>query len=157
MTSFSRIQYIKMAGELERRLEQFAARWGLDTPKPDEQNRYDLVLDGSLRITLFQSGDQIYLESHPGSLPADPRQAGEQLGELLRKQLAGLERHEEVLSMDTSSDDLLLFRRIPARTLELADLEKAIEAFSNRLEFWARELSGGSSRQAPLPMHIVFP
>lgn len=146
-----------MAGELERRLEQFAARWGLDTPKPDEQNRYDLVLDGSLRITLFQSGDQIYLEGHPGSLPVDPRQAGERLGDLLRKHLAGLEQHEEVLSMDTASDELLLFRRMPARTLELADLEKAIEAFSNQLEFWVRQLSSRPSHQAPLPMHIVFP
>lgn len=146
-----------MAGELEKRLEQFAARWGLDMPRPDEQNRYELLLDGSLRITLFQSGDQIYLEGHPGSLPTDPRQAEERLGDLLRKHLAGLERHEEVLSLDTSSDDLLLFRRLSARTLDLLELEQALEAFSNRLEFWIRELSGGSSRQAPLPMHIVFP
>lgn len=146
-----------MAGELERLLEQFAARWGLDTPKPDEQSRYSLVLDGSLRIILFQSGDQIYLDGHPGSLPEDSRQAGEQLGDILRKLLAGFEKYEEVLSLDPVSDDVLLFRRLPARTLDLANLEKAIEAFSNRLEFWMRELSGRTTYQAPLPMHIVFP
>lgn len=146
-----------MAGELERRLEQFAARWGLDVPKPDEQSRYVLMLDGSLRITLFQIGDQIYLEGHPGSLPEDPRQTGERLGDILRKHLAGLEKHEEALSLDPAGNELLLFRRLPARTLSLVDLEKAIEAFSNRLEFWVRELSGRPSPQAPLPMHIVFP
>ena len=146
-----------MAGELEKRLEQFAARWSLDKPEPNEQNRYSLVIDGSLRITLFQIGDQVFLEGHPGSLPEDSRQAGEQLGDILRKHLAGLEKHEEVLSLDPAGDDLLLFRRLSAKTLDLADLEKAIESFSNRLEFWARELSGGPSYRAPLPMHIVFP
>lgn len=146
-----------MAGELERLLEQFAARWTFDTPSPDEQDRYSLVLDGNLRITLFQSGDQIYLEGHPGSLPEDSRQAEERLGDILRKHLAGLEKQEEVLSLAPASDDLLLFRRLPARTLNLADLEKALEAFSNRLEFWAYELAGGLSNRAPLPMHILFP
>lgn len=146
-----------MVSELERRLEQFAVRWGLDEFKPDQQSRYFLVLDGNLRITLFQVGDQIYLEGHPGSLSEDSRQAEEQLTNILRKHLAGLEKHEEVLSLDPASDDLLLFRRLPARTLNLTDLEKAIEAFSNRLEFWVRELSGAPSLRAPLPLHIVFP
>lgn len=126
-------------------------------PKPDEKNRYSLVLDGSLRIILFQSGDQIYLEGHPGSLPEDSRQTEEQLRDIMRKHLAGLEKYQEVLSLNPVGDDLLLFRRLPARALNLADLEKAIETFSNRLEFWTRELAGGSFNQAPLPMHIVFP
>ncbi|MDQ5910694.1 MAG: hypothetical protein QG599_2791 [Pseudomonadota bacterium] len=146
-----------MAGELENLLTQFVARWSLDELRPDEQNRYALVLDGDLRITLFQTGHQIYLEGHPGALAEDTRQAGEQLGNILRKHFAGLQTHEEVLSLDPTSDDLLLFRGLSARTLDVTDLEKAIEAFSNQLEFWKRELSSGPIRLAPLPMHIVFP
>lgn len=147
-----------MAGELEKLLGQFAARWGLGESKPDAQNRYFFVLDGSLRISLFQMGRHIYLEGRPGALPEDVRQAGEQLCEVLRKNLAGLETHEEVLSLDPEVDDLVLFRCLPAQALSLVDLEKAIEAFANRLEFWMRELSGAQSRPTlPPPMHIVFP
>ncbi len=146
-----------MAGELENLLKQFVGRWSLDELRPDEQSRYSLVLDGHLRITLFQTGHQIYLEGHPGALTEDARQTGEQLREILRKHLAGLEKHEEVLSLDPDSDGVVLFRYLSARTLDLADLEKAIEAFSNQLEFWMRELSAGPARLAPLPMHIVFP
>lgn len=146
-----------MAGELETLLEQFATRWGLDHPRLNAQDRYFLIIDGCLRITLFQIGHRIYLEGHPGALPKDSFQGGERLSEILRMYLARLKQHEEILSLDPVSDDLLLFRCLPVQTLNLGDLEKAIETFSNRLEFWVRALSHESSRLTPLPMHIVLP
>lgn len=146
-----------MNRELEKLLNPFAAHWGLSELTPDQQGRYSVVLDGHLRIALFQTGPHIYLEARPGALAADARQVAEQLSHLLRKQLAGMEQHEEVLSLDPTTDEVLLFRRMPAQTLSLDQLEKALETFSNRLEFWRRELSWGSSPPASLPMHIVFP
>lgn len=146
-----------MAGELENLLRQFARRWSLDDPKPDERGQYFFVLDGNLRITLFQTGNQIYLEGRPGALPEqDPRRTDELLGEILRKHLVGLEKNEEVLSLDSAGDELVLFRHLPSQMLSLADLEIALETFSNRLEFWMRQLSGTQPRFTP-PMHIVFP
>ncbi|MFZ4791739.1 MAG: CesT family type III secretion system chaperone [Candidatus Competibacteraceae bacterium] len=146
-----------MAGELEKLLRQFARRWGLDEPKPDERGQYFFVLDGNLHITLFQMGNQIYLEGRPGVLPEDFHQTVDPLREILHKHLVGLEKNEEVLSLDPTSDELLLFRRLPGQRLNLADLEIALETFSNQLEFWMRQLSGHQPRLAPPPMHIVFP
>lgn len=153
----STLQISIMAGELEKLLRQFAARWGLQVPRTDDQGYYFFVLDGCLRITLFQIGHQIYLEGRPGALPTDPRQAEDRLGEILCKHLAALEKQEETLSLDPASDDLLLFRCLPVRTLSLDDLEKAIEAFANRLEFWGRVLLGGPAPLAPPTLHFVFP
>lgn len=146
-----------MAGELEKLLTQFAARRDLDQPRPDQQGHYSFLLDGSLRMTLFQTANHIYLEGYPGSLPEHPHQAGEFLSDVLRKHFASLGKSEEVLSMDPVSGELVLFRRLPARTLGLADLEKGLEAFVNRLEFWTRELLGGQPRPTAAPMHILFP
>lgn len=146
-----------MPNELESLLQQFAAHWGVDRLHADPQNRYRLVLDGSLHIHLFQNGPFIYLESAIGSLPDDSAQSEKQLEQLLTQSLAGLERHEETLCLDPDRPELMLFRRLPARALMLEDLEQALEKFANQLEFWRQSQATPPVQSAPPPLHFIFP
>ena len=146
-----------MPNELESLLQQFAIRWGLDRLRADQQNRYQLVLDGSLHIRLFQNGPFIYLESGIGSLPDDIPQSEKQLEHLLTQSLARLHRHEETLCLDPNRPELMLFRRLPALSLILEDLEQALEGFANQLEFWRQSQAAPPVQSAPPPLHFIFP
>jgi hypothetical protein len=148
-----------MAGELDRLVNQFAQQRRLNSPRHDGQDRYFMLVDDDIEIALFQSGESIYLEGQLEAIPADRQQAEDLLERTLRLHLARLQEHQEVICIDSQENSLVLFRLLPARLLRLADLEKALEAFVNALEFWTGEISQPPARTlAPPPqMRMLFP
>ena len=147
-----------MAGELDTLLAQFTERHGLTKAQIDDSGRYFMLLDGDLEVTVFQGGDRIYLEGHLESLPADQRKAEELLGHYLRLHLARLRSKQEVLSLEPGSDELVLFRQLPARSLTITEFEQALEDFANSLEIWINTVAEPAHTLAPPPsIQMLFP
>lgn len=147
-----------MVGELDTLLTQFAERHDLAKPRADANGRYFLLLDGELEIALLQGGDRIYLEGRLEPLPADERKAEELLGRYLRLHLARLRNHQEVLSLESDGDHLVVFRQLPARALTMTEFEQALGDFTNNLEFWTNNAADPVRTWVPLPtMHMLFP
>lgn len=147
-----------MMATLEPLLSAFAARWNLDALTPDINGHYTFVFDGSFTVTVFQSGNALYLESRPGALPMSDQSDDEPLRKLLRLSLAGIERGADVLTLAEDSDTLVLFRRLPAAPVTgLRDFESALESFINRLEFWTRVLAHQPPPPVPPALRLFFP
>jgi hypothetical protein len=148
-----------MAKEIERLIVELAQRRGFAAPRPDEVGCYFLLLDGSLEVRLFQTGDTLLLEAQVGPIPSDDENAEEVLVRVLRRQLARSGNKAESLSLDPESGDLILYRALPARLTALADLQKAIGDFANALEYWSKQLAGTppAPGYAPPRATMLFP
>jgi len=144
-----------MAGELDALAQQFAAGHDLRPPTRDEAGLYRFLIDGNLEITLFQHGNQIVIEGRLDPLPSGRNEAGAILEQNLRRHLGRLRDHQEVLSLDPESHQLVLFRQLAARRLTSADFDQAIGDFANGLAFWQNS-SGPSTRPATPPRQQVF-
>lgn len=148
-----------MPNHLENLLQQFAARRGIASLEPEQKQRYLLVLDGSLQVSLFQNGACIYLEGSAGVLSDDPRQSQAMLEAILAKTLVHIGTYEATLSLEPDSSNLVLFRRLNADETGVEDLEQALEEFANQLEFWRKSHTARTIHQAPaapLP-YFIFP
>ena len=149
---------LAMAGELDTIMTQFAERHDLKQLQADGGGRYFILLDGDLEIALLQGGDRIYLEGRLEQVPSDERKAEELLSQYLRLNLAQLQDKQEVLSLEPDSDELVLFRQLPARALSIAEFEKALEEFANGLEYWTSGVTAPVRPLAPPPMmQMLFP
>ncbi len=145
-----------MASELDPLVTQFAAGHGLGAPAPDDDGAYHFVID-DLELALFQHGDQILLEGRLGKVAGNRGEARQMLQQCLRRQLGRLRDHPEVLTLDDETDELLLFLRLPARETRAADLDSAVGAFANSLEFWHQSASCPTRRDAPLRKQVFRP
>jgi len=147
-----------MAKELDALMSEFTSRQRLNQPERDDQGRYFFVFDGDLEISLFQSGDRIFVEGYIGELPQERDSAEALLERMLHRHLARLRDKHEVLSINPEDGQLVLFRQLSARILDIRDLEKVLGEFINGLEFCSNEfLQVPKQTTAPPPMHMLFP
>lgn len=147
-----------MANELDRLLTELARDLGLAAPEMDGSGRTHFLVDGALEISLFQTGDRIYLEGRIQELPVEPAEREAMLASLLRRHLARQVRWHEVLCLDPESSSLMLYRALPARTLDAAGFRRTLGELTNALDYWSAETeTGGREALSQPPMRMLFP
>ncbi|MCP5306228.1 MAG: type III secretion system chaperone [Chromatiaceae bacterium] len=147
-----------MAAELDTLLADFARRRNLVLSDNDESGRVDLLFDGDLEIALFQAGDKVYLQGRIVELPSSAVEREDVMDNCLRKHLGQQGTRQEVLCLEPDGAALMMYRMLPARSLDAVGFERALGEFANALDHWMAE-TGAENRVAysPSTMRMLFP
>ena len=115
-------------------------------------------LAGDLEIALFQAGDKVYLQGRIVELPSSAVEREDVMDNCLRKHLGQQGTRQEVLCLEPDGAALMMYRMLPARSLDAVGFERALGEFANALDHWMAE-TGAENRVAysPSTMRMLFP
>ena len=130
---------------LQQLLEEFARRNGMEPFHPDDEGRFHIVVDDSVRLECFERFGQLHLVSPLGRVPDPGDAAHAWIRRVLNYALKRM-KHSRGTPVLQEDGGAILFARIEVGGLTADDLETRIEEHVNEVERYQRLLD------APAPM-----
>ena len=146
-----------MAG-LQQLLEEFADRNGIDAFHPDEEGRFHVVVDDTVRVECFERFEQLHLVSPLGQRP-EQRDAARQWSRRVLNHALKLMKNSRSTPALREDGDAILFARIEIRGMSADDFESRIEEHVNTVEKYRRVLDATAPMRpmTGIPRSIVRP
>ena len=143
---------------LQQLLEEFASRNGIDAFHPDDEGRFHLVVDDTLRVECFERFGQLHLVSRLGRGPESGDAARAWIRRVLNYALNRMKRSRSTPALQENGD-AILFARIEIGGLSADDLETRIEEHVNTVEKYRRlfDPSTPLTSMSGFPRSIVRP
>ena len=137
---------------LQQLLEEFAGRNGIDAFQPDDEGRFQLVVDDAVRVECFERFGQLHLVSPLGVGPESGDAARAWVRPVLNYALKRM-KHSRSTPALQENGDAILFARVEVGGLSADDLETRIEEHVNAVEKYILLLDAS----APLTSMTDFP
>ena len=143
---------------LQRLLEEFAGRNGIDAFHPDDEGRFHIVVDEAVRVECFERFGQLHLVSRLGRGPESGDAARAWVRRVLNHALKRM-KHSRSTPALQEDGDAILFARVEVGGLSADDLEARIEEHVNAAEKYIRlfDASTPSTSMTGFPRSIVRP
>ena len=143
---------------LQRLLEEFAGRNGIDAFHPDDEGRFHIVVDDAVRVECFERFGQLHLVSRLGRGPEPGDAARSWVRRVLNHALKRM-KHSRSTPALQENGDAILFARVEVGGLSADDLETRIEEHVNAVEHYVRLLDAPArpASMTGFPRSIVRP
>ena len=143
---------------LQRLLEEFAERNGIDAFHPDDEGRFHIVVDDAVRVECFERFGQLHLVSRLGRSPESGDAARAWVRRVLNHALKRM-KHSRSTPALREDGDAILFARVEVGGLSADDLEARIEEHVNAAEKYIRlfDACAPSTSMTGFPRSIVRP
>ena len=122
---------------LQQLLEEFAGRNGIDAFHPDEEGRFHIVADDTVRVECFERFGQLHLVSQLGRSPESGGAARAWIRRVLNYALNRMKHCRGTPALQENGD-AILFARFEVGGLSADDLETRIEEHVNAVEKYRR-------------------
>jgi|HigsolmetaAR202D_1030399.scaffolds.fasta_scaffold24025_2 Tir chaperone protein (CesT). len=141
---------------LERLLNDYASRVGLDSVPRGRDGAYSLVFDGRYRLRFIPEGtNTAIIHAVVATLPEDPLQREEMADRLLTAAVGRMRKDREVLSLADDGRSLQLHVRMAVDITPHA-FSGLLTSFVNSLAFWKKLASTPVARLPPPGLGIAF-
>jgi Tir chaperone protein (CesT) family len=121
----------------EQLITGFAGNMQVSLPPADEDGLFNLLFDG-MSVSCFYAAGSVYFKSTVCSFPNEGGSSERLvlLKKLLQVALVNLNTTREVLCLDESCSDIVLFRQMNLSNLSSIALEQMLGQFINSLEYF---------------------
>ena len=143
---------------LQQLLEEFADRNDVDGFHPDEEGRFHIVVDDTVRVECFERFEQLHLVSPLGQRPRSGAAARRWSRCVLNHALKLMKPGRSTPAL-REDGEAILFARVEIRGMSVDDLETRIEEHINAVEMYQRVLDAPAplTPMTGIPRSIVRP